>query len=171
VNGIRVTALDQTAPGVAAAIQSVMHEAYLAEAALLGVTDFVPLRRGAQDVADSPARFLGVTVGGDLAAVVELDESQPKTVNIDALVVRPRDCRAGLATALLRAVLDSDPARTTTVSTAAGNVPALELYSGLGFFATGTWTTPDGIGMVTLATGPDRHRPAQRETDRRVCHG
>ncbi|HEY5506221.1 MAG TPA: GNAT family N-acetyltransferase, partial [Coriobacteriia bacterium] len=153
----------------AAAIHGVMREAYLVEAGLLGVTDFVPLRRSARDIEESHTRFLGVSLDGELAAVVELDEARPDTVNIDALVVRPRGFRAGLATALLRAVLDSDPPLTTTVSTAAGNTPALELYAGLGFFATGTWTTPDGIGMVTLAAGPQRG--AHLRPDGEVAHG
>jgi GNAT superfamily N-acetyltransferase len=164
VSGIGVAALDQTAPGVAGAIHGVMHEAYAVEAGLLGVTDFVPLRRGAHDIAISHGRFLGVSVDGELAAVAELDDALPGSINIDALVVRPRHARTGLATALLRAIIEEAGERRVTVSTAAGNTPALELYAGLGFAQTGAWTTPDGIGMLTMAAGPDHGRELARET-------
>jgi ribosomal protein S18 acetylase RimI-like enzyme len=167
VSGIRVVALDQTAPGVAAAIHGVMHEAYAVEAGLLGVTDFVPLRRGAHDIAISHGRFLGVSVDGEPAAVAELDDALPGSVNIDALVVRPRHARTGLATALLRAIIEEAGERRVTVSTAAGNTPAIELYAGLGFAETGSWTTPDGIAMVTLAARTDRGSAGSRETDER----
>jgi GNAT superfamily N-acetyltransferase len=167
VNGIQVTTLDQTAPGVAAAIRDVMREAYLVEAGLIGVTDFVPLQRGAEDIAGSKARFLGISVDGELAAVAEVDDALPEAVNIDALVVRPRLFRTGLASALLRAIVEDAAGWRVTVSTAAGNTPALELYAGLGFLETGAWTTPDGIAMVTLATRIDGGRAASRETDER----
>jgi GNAT superfamily N-acetyltransferase len=161
--------LDQTAAGVAADIRDLMREAYLVEADLLGVEDFVPLRRSVEDIASSPSRFLGVFVDGDLAAVAELDETRPEAVNLDALVVRPREFRTGLATALLRSILAAAHGRPVTVSTATDNTPALRLYAGFGFVTTRSWMTPDGIDMVTLANVPDREGPVARETDERTA--
>jgi GNAT superfamily N-acetyltransferase len=164
VSAERVTALDQTAPGVAAAIHGVMQEAYVVEAGLLGAEDFVPLRRSVGDIAGSRTRFLGVRVDGALAAVAELDEARPDVVGVDALVVRPQDFRTGLGTALLREIIAQADGRTVTVSTAAANTPALDLYASLGLFVTDTWTTADGIRMLNLATAPNRAAAGRRDT-------
>lgn len=150
----RVVALDHADPEVTAAIWAVMQDAYRVEATILSVADFVPLRRTVTDIAATDARFRGIHVDGELAAVIEtVDEGA--SVKIDALVVRPSRFRQGLATALLRDVFDADPSRTLTVSTAVANEPGVELYRAHGFRETDRWATPDGIPMVTLVRESD----------------
>ena len=153
-SAFRIVELEQAADGVADAIHAVMQDAYRVEARIIGEADFMPLRRGAADIAASPARFLGVVEGDVLSAVAELDEADPASVHFDALVVRPEAFRRGLGRALVRTVLAEDPARTVTVSTARGNAPALELYAACGLRPRDEWATPDGIPMVTLAAPP-----------------
>jgi hypothetical protein len=55
-----------------------------------------------------------------------------------------------LAGALLRDIIRAHPSDDVTVSTAAGNGPALLLYAAAGFHDHRRWTTGDGIPMVTL---------------------
>lgn len=145
-----VQRLDHATPPVAAAIQAVMREAYRVEADILGVEDFVPLRRTAAQVAAADALFLGIAVSGTLAAVAEVEEPEPGRVHVGSLVVLPSHFRRGLATALLRHLLDAHADDDVTVSTGRRNGPALLLYAALGFREDRRWSTDDGIPMVTL---------------------
>jgi ribosomal protein S18 acetylase RimI-like enzyme len=146
----RVARLDNKEPEVAAAIHRVMFAAYSVEAELLGIADFLPLRRTVGQIVAAPTEFIGASVEGALAAVVELDLSELGRVSIDSLVTDPAYTRRGSATALLRHVTSKAVADRITVSTATGNEPALLLYSGQGFVQRSRWFTPDGIAMVTL---------------------
>lgn len=142
--------LDPRQPPVAAAIHRVMMEAYEVEAALLGVADFVPLHRGTDEIRDADSTYLGAFVAAELAAVAELETPPQGPVNVASLVVLPRHFRQGLATVLLRHVIEEHGRRGVTVSTGAANEPALGLYAKLGFAEHRRWRTADGIPMVTL---------------------
>jgi ribosomal protein S18 acetylase RimI-like enzyme len=152
MNGPCVIRLDHTAPPVAAAIHVVMMAAYGVEAGILDIKDFGPLRRTPAQIARASGPFVGIAVGGTLAAVAEL-ETGKDGVHIAALVVHPGQFRRGLATALLREIIRVHASDDVSVSTAAGNRPALRLYSAAGFHGDHRWTTDDGIPMVTLRRG------------------
>lgn len=141
-------------PAVAEELRALMAAAYAVEAALLGVADFAPLRRTAAHVAATDAEFVGIREEGVLVAAAELETLAPHHTHIGALVVRPDRFRRGLATALLGAVIATRPAHAITVSTGAANAPAVRLYERHGFALERTWTTPDGIPMVTLRRDP-----------------
>jgi aminoglycoside 6-adenylyltransferase len=147
---MEVVPLDPTEPTVAEAIRCVMAAAYEVEATLLGVVDFPPLRRTAAQVAASEASFLGVWEGDTLVAAAEVERRASGQVHLDALVVLPTHFRRGLASALLRRVLEGCPGDELTVSTGRRNLPALRLYLAHGFAAYRHWTTADGVPMVTL---------------------
>jgi ribosomal protein S18 acetylase RimI-like enzyme len=145
-----VVPLDATDASVAEAIQGVMAAAYAVEAALLGVQDFPPLRRTAAHIAATDARFLGIWDAGTLVAVAEVERAADERVHLGSVVVRPTHVRRGLASALLRRVLEADPGDDVTVSTGVRNEPARRLYAAHGFVVVRRWTTSDGIPMVTL---------------------
>jgi ribosomal protein S18 acetylase RimI-like enzyme len=145
-----VVRLDHTAPQVAAAIHAVMMAAYRVEAGILGIEDFLPLCRTPEQVAGATGRFVGIAVAGTLAAVAELEAGKPGDVRISSLVVDPKHFRRGLARALVRDIIRTHPSDDVSVSTAAGNRPALLLYAAAGFHDHHRWTTDDGIPMVTL---------------------
>ena len=149
----------ETAP-VAEAIRTVMFQAYLVEAALLGVSDFVPLRRSAEAISASNALFIGIAPAGTLAAVAELERPEPRHVHIGSLVVLPSHFRRGLGAALVRYIVGANPSDTVTVSTGTRNQPALSLYTTLGFREHRLWATDDGISMVTLLRTPGSSAPA-----------
>jgi GNAT superfamily N-acetyltransferase len=148
-----VLRLDHTKPEVAAAIHGVMMAAYRVEAGELGVEDFPPLRRTPAEVAGDGGWFLGIRVGGALAAVIGLEAGRAGHVRINSLVVVPERFRGGLAAALLREVVRTHADDCVTVSTGAGNMPALRLYAAAGFREERRWTTGDGVPMVTLCRG------------------
>jgi ribosomal protein S18 acetylase RimI-like enzyme len=159
---IRVAPLDPRDAAIAARIHAVQMAAYAQEAALLGVTDFPPLRRTVADIQADTASFTGAFVDGVLAGVISIeaepaDTSRPSTVpeitvaQITALVVDPPYQRRGVARRLLRHVLDAHAGRAMTVSTGADNGPARALYAAHGFVETARRTvTPAGLVVVTL---------------------
>ena len=142
--------LDAADPVVAAEIHRVMMASYAVEAQVLGVDDFVPLRRTVERIRTSPTRFFGAAPAGRLAGVAEVDMSNPRGPNLDALVVHPEGFRTGLGSALVRHVIGQFGAAPLTVSTGERNAPAIALYEKLGFAIERRWRTPDGIPMVTL---------------------
>lgn len=150
-----VTRLDSTSPAVAEAIREVMVEAYRVEAAVLGVDDFVPLRRTAADITAADALFLGIESGESLAAVAEVEHPEPGHAHIGSLVVKPARFRQGLATALLDHLSTLHARDRITVSTGTRNAPACALYESHGFSEVRRWTTADGIPMVTFERLPE----------------
>ena len=155
-----VVQLVHTAPATAEAIRAVMFQAYLVEATLLGVSDFVPLRRSAEAIAASTALFLGIAPAGTLAAVAEVESPERHHLHIGSLVVLPSHFRRGLGTTLVRHIFGANPADSVTVSTGVRNRPALSLYTALGFREHRLWATDDGIPMVTLLRTPGSSTPA-----------
>jgi len=131
---------------------------YREEARLLDIDDFPPLRRTVEAIQQAPSRFFGLSVEGTLAAVAEVDaDSEP--LDLSALVVHPDFFRRGLATALLRQLLDGEfPGRAVSVTTGAANGPAIQLYEKLGFRLVDRWDHGEGIPMVTF------HRPGEEES-------
>ncbi|MFO0274201.1 MAG: GNAT family N-acetyltransferase [Betaproteobacteria bacterium] len=160
MNDIRVSHLAHTAPQIAEAIRAVMFQAYCVEAALLGVRDFAPLHRTAAHIAETDALFLGISPAGTLAAIAEVESSEPRHVHIGSLVVLPSHVRRGLATALIRHILDANVPNDITVSTGTRNQPAIQLYTAHGFREHRLWTTNDGIRMVTLRRAASSAQPA-----------
>jgi len=160
MSGTFVSHLAHTEPLIAEAIRAVMFEAYSVEASLLGVPDFAPLHRTAAQVAASDALFLGIFLAGTLAAVAEVESPEPRHVHLGSLAVLPSHFRRGLATALLRHILDTHVSHDITVSTGVRNQPALLLYASHRFVEHRLWTTSDGIPMVTLLRTSRSSQPA-----------
>lgn len=139
---------------VAAAIHGVMMRAYRVEADLLGLLDFFPLHRTTEQISASNTIFLGITLSGTLAAVAEIETEETQRIHISSLVVLPDHFRRGLATALLQHIVERSGHGDISVSTAARNRPALNLYALHGFHEHRHWATHDGISMVTLVRRP-----------------
>lgn len=152
-----VETLEAREKAVAEEIRVVLYDAYLVEAGILGVEDFVPLRRTANQIASAEACFFGIRRASELAAVAELEDPEPLHAHIGSLAVSPRCFRQGMGTALLGHIIRIRGEGTLTVSTARRNRPALELYERNGFKPAREWETPDGISMLTLARIPIEH--------------
>jgi ribosomal protein S18 acetylase RimI-like enzyme len=152
---VRHSRLDHTDPAQAAAICELLVAAYTVEAQLIGVTDFAPLRRTADDIAAAASTFVGGSADGRLVAVAELEELGTEAVHIASFAVHPAVFRRGIGHGLLRHVLEAVGPGRVTVSTAAANRPAIALYEKGGFAISRRWEI-EGIDMVTLARGGKR---------------
>jgi GNAT superfamily N-acetyltransferase len=141
--------LDHRSHVTANRIYDLFQCSYQVEAELIGATGFPPLERSAWEVQTARSCFLGQWIGADLAAVLEYscDETH---LSIDSLVVHPHYFRRGIASRILRSVLEQADWQTADVETAAGNAPAIALYEKFGFYPARLWTSEDGIEKVQL---------------------
>jgi len=153
---MRVSRIDHTNAQVSESIRQLMVDSYTIEARLIGVTDFPPLRRTAEDIRSASATFYGCTESGHLVAVAEVERAEHGGLHIGGLVVHPRAFRRGIGSSLLSHVLQSSGGVRVTVSTAELNRPAVAMYEKHGFTIVRRWAV-QGIDMVTLAT---RDQPA-----------
>jgi len=145
--------LDHRDPVEAEQIRCVLHAAYSEEAALIGAREFPPLHRTAADIAASPGGFHGYYLGDVLAGVIEYgSRARPgcPVVEISSLAVDPRHARQGIGSRLVGFVIETNPGRDVTVSTARSNTPAIILYQRLGFAVEREFTAPGGIECVAL---------------------
>lgn len=141
--------IDHRSRAMAQRIHVVQMAAYAQEAALLGVVSFAPLDRTVDDLIGSPDRFIGAFDDDELAGVIAVgsdDEDDGET--IDSLVVHPSQQRRGVGRTLLQEVIASARTSRITVQTAAGNLPALDLYQRFGFRVVRRWF--DGPGVLEL---------------------
>lgn len=139
--------------------RQIMAESYAEEARLLGIGDFPPLRRTAEEIFASDSIFIGCMIGSELVAVAEVEANGAAgQANVAAFTVLPRFFRRGVGKALLDEVVLLFRERSITVSTAAQNFPAAGLYAKAGFRVVTIWRTPDGIDMVTMRRTPADHR-------------
>ena len=145
-----VEVLDHCSEDVAIQIHDVFQRSYKVEAQLVGVKEFPPLQRSMSRIRAAGSRFLGQRIGSDLVAVIEYSFSDAH-LSIDSLVVHPRYFRRGLASKILRSLLDRVDWQTADVETATMNHPAIALYEKFGFTESKYWKTEDDIDKVQLS--------------------
>jgi ribosomal protein S18 acetylase RimI-like enzyme len=122
--------------------------AYAVEAELIGFDGIPPLHESLEDLRACGESFLGTEGLTGAVSWVRLDDG---TLDICRLVVHPRAHRTGVASALLDALDDLEPADRAVVSTGTANLPALSLYRRRGFVPTGVRDLAPGVTMTLLA--------------------
>ncbi|MDA1369796.1 MAG: GNAT family N-acetyltransferase [Proteobacteria bacterium] len=145
--------LDQAQSPTAEKIWRLNQRAYRVEAGLLGVCDFPPLRRSAEDIQQSGNRFYGLVEMSELLAAAELEEfprAKGKTLVINSFIVTPDRFRLGLGSQLLQGILGIADAVCLRIETAAQNLPAIALYKKFGFTELSRRKNREGYEIVTL---------------------
>jgi len=144
-----ITKLENMNKDVADKIYTVFQNSYQVEAQLIGTLNFPPLSRGVKDIENSINEFYGFIVDGCLAAVVEI-AVENKHLEINSLTVDPKYFRKGIASKLMRFILDGFDATKITVETAVVNEPAIILYKKHGFVEFKRWTPSHGIEKIAM---------------------
>lgn len=134
---------------VAAQIYVVFQRSYQIEADLIGTSEFPPLLRSSDDIANAESTFYGFFEQDSLAAVVEIT-CDGKQLSIESLTVDPGHFRKGIASKLIDYVLLHSDFSHAVVETAAVNQPAIALYEKHGFVVFKKWTPDHGIEKVAL---------------------
>ena len=132
---------------VARQIRAVFQVSYAVEADLLQAVDFPPLKRKVPEFLKCETDFYGFSIEGLIAAVIEI-KTDMKAIHIQSLVVDPYYFRRGIANKLMDFVLEKYEALLFTVETGVLNIPAIQLYTKLGFVETQQWDTDHGVRKV-----------------------
>ncbi len=135
-------------------IYSIMQAAYRIEADLLHARDFHPLKRTIEEIRTSETSFHGIFIRNQLIAVIEFEQPEDSSVEIDSLVVNPSFFRRGCGRQLLEHTFSIFPDKSFLVSTGIKNLPAVQLYRNAGFAESRLWKTPCGIDMISLTRPP-----------------
>lgn len=122
---------------------------YKIEAEILQATNFPPLSRTVQNFIESTTYFYSYNEEQSLAAVIELDK-RDKSIHIQSLVVSPNHFRKGIASILLKYVLEENEKADFTVETGVDNIPAINLYLKSGFIEDMQYDTDHGVRKIKL---------------------
>lgn len=131
----------------ARALLDVQHRAYAVEAELIGERDLPPLRDDEDTLPAWRGRWLVAWDGTDLLGAVAW-RPHGDHVDIDRLMVAPPAMRRGVATTLLDRVLSARGERDVLVATGRENVPAVALYTRLGFVREADEQVPPGVWIT-----------------------
>jgi len=143
-----ITILNQRDTAIAQQIYQLQQAAYTVEQALIDYPDFPPLQVTAAEIQAEDEHFLGYWQDDELVGVISF-QATAALLDIGRLIVHPGAFRRGIAGALLREVERySEPGDKLTVSTAARNLPAVQLYQKHGYQLTERTPLPDGLELV-----------------------
>ena len=148
---MQFTRLDHASEQESERIRTLLFESYSVEAGVIGVTDFPPLKRSAEDIRSAHSSFFGCVNNEVLYGVAEIESDDLEPTNIASFAVHPDVLRYGIGTFLLLGILEFIGNHPITVSTASINTPAISLYEKHGFRIIKNWETPCRISMVTMA--------------------
>lgn len=152
-----ILALNHREEHVAAQIWRLQHAAYRAEAALIGIAELPPLQETIADIGRLEETFYGM-IGEDdeLIAALSLGMADGDVV-ICRVMVHPDRFRQGLARRLLlhveRLHATADSFR---VSAATNNIPAVRLYTSLGYEPVHSWSPMPGLTMAEYVKKQER---------------
>lgn len=142
--------LDLTNKQLAQSVLSIQLPAYQLEADLIGFQGIPALSETVEDLMKCSETFIGYYEGNDLLGVLSYEETE-NLVDICRLVVAPASFRKGVGRQLVEYVLNEvRQTRDTTVSTGQKNVPAVTLYTKLGFTEEKSFEVAPGVKLVSL---------------------
>ncbi len=145
-----ISILHHRDPMLAQQIYWLQQAAYTVERDLIDYPDFPPLHVTAQEIQAETEIFLGAWLAGELVGVLSFQRTGT-ALDIGRLIVHPSAFRRGIASLLLRTVEEHlGSTERITVSTAAKNLPAVQLYQKHGYHLTQRTTLPDGLELVGL---------------------
>ncbi|MEU9378073.1 GNAT family N-acetyltransferase [Streptomyces sp. NPDC048255] len=144
--------LDLTDDATAAAVHRIGLAAYAVEAELIGFDGIPALSESLAELRARPLHWIGALSGaGEITGFLAWEEEEDGSVCIDRLCVAPAWFRRGIASLLLDHVLtDVLAGRPVTVTTGAANVPAVALYTRLGFARGPDFSPVPGLRMASF---------------------
>ena len=142
--------LDLSDPVLAEELWALQHAAYRQEARTIGVRDLPPLMETVHSLRNCGETFFGCfSADEELAGAISIKEEQRGERVISRIMVRPDCLRQGIATRILRHVLELAPAGIRFVVNAeARNLPAIRLYERFGFVPAGTFKPAPHLTII-----------------------
>lgn len=146
---MEVRPVDHRDAALATVIVRIQQRAYAVEADLIRFAAIPNLRESATDVQHLDLTFAAAFDDGQMAGFVGYRRDED-VVDIDRLAVDPVAFRRGVATAMLRFVIDREGSADYLVSTGRTNTPAVKLYESLGFRPVAERVIDAGLTVVQL---------------------
>jgi GNAT superfamily N-acetyltransferase len=138
---------------------------YRVEAELIGFDGIPPLRDGIQSLRDAKETFIGcyndVEGKEELAGAVSYTRNG-SVVEICRMIVYPKHFRKGIASSLLRFLLDEQIRKGVSrfiVSTGTANLPAVSLYASFGFLERRVITIAPNITLTSFELSAEDYNP------------
>jgi len=144
-----IVQLDNSKHEMAYDMKKVFHDSYAVEAKLLKAEEFPPLKRTLEEYITTDTVFFGYFSDEKISAIVEI-RSNGQITHIQSLVVSPEFFRQGIASDLMKFVLENFQTEEVFVETGVDNIPAIMLYEKFGFKQVKEWDTDCGIRKVKL---------------------
>lgn len=128
-----VIVLDHTEPQMAARINALQRASYAVEAELIGFIGIPAMHQTDAEICQLDLCILGALRDGELVGILGYRRIA-RAVDIDRLAVHPSAFRSGVGRSLLEELhsRETDALR-FQVTTAAKNIPAVALYTNLGY--------------------------------------
>ena len=144
-----IVKINQNDPFIAKKIHSIFQLSYTVEAKILEAHDFPPLKRKEDDFMQCSNIFFGFQENEEIIGIIEVVKSLQK-VHIQSLVVHPKSFRKGVASSLIKFILDKYTQYILTVETGVKNLPAVKLYTKFGFKETRQWETDHNVRKIAF---------------------
>lgn len=146
---MKISKLNNKDKAIATEIRRIFQASYKVEAEILNAVDFPPLKRTLENFLKSNTYFYGCFIADEITGITEIWKDESKT-HIQSLVVSPQHFKKGVASTLLKHVIDNCKTKKITVETGLKNTPAVNLYKKIGFTVDKDWDTNHGVRKVGL---------------------
>lgn len=146
-----IIALNHRLEKTAKEIQKIQQQAYRIEAEMMGFDGIPQLKESILEIQNTEEIFLGYT--GDLLKGFLSYREEGMTIDIHRLAIAPVYFQQGIASALLKHLIEQFPGRNFLVSTGSANEPAKNLYRKHGFEEQGVFEVAPGIWCIEFIKG------------------
>jgi len=141
-------------PYFAAALLDLQRAAFEIEAEFVGTRDIPPLQQDRVGLAGFRGSWVVAWEGTALVGAAAWRTGD--AVEIEKVMVHPSAHRRGIASALMKQIIERAAGRDIVVTTGRDNPPGIAMYTRHGFVAEGDEEVPPGIWLTRL------RRPARR---------
>lgn len=152
-----IVRLDLNDIDVVEEIWALQHQAYRVEASLIGVSDLPPLHDTVQSLQMSDEIFIGYRKKDDtddydeLRGAIAYETEKKGSYTLCKMMVHPNYMRQGIGRMLIHHFLSELPPNSyVAVNAEIRNLPAIALYTQLGFKKKTTYIPSPGITMLLL---------------------
>ena len=146
-----IVVLNHRDRAIAEEIDKVQKESYQVEAALIQYDKIPYLHQSIGSIQETDEIFLGYMDGKILAGVLSYERLEEGVFDICRLVIKPEYFGKGIGQVLVREVevIEKDYIK-IFVQTAKDNLPAISLYTKLGYGIFKEFQTPDGLKIIRM---------------------
>jgi ribosomal protein S18 acetylase RimI-like enzyme len=132
---------------VAEQLYTIWQASYLVEKEMIGAEVFPPLDRLVHDFQGAENVFYAYVINHEFTGVIEVAQIEDY-IHLQSLVVHPAHFKKGIATVLIKHVMETHTSAKYSVETGYENVPAKRLYESFEFRETKVYDTDYGVKKI-----------------------